>query len=117
MMFEKYVEVVRASRPQVLVLENVPGMKIIHRRRNVVDLMRQSFFERLTESLSNAGYAVEGDLVDASRFGVPQRRNRLIAIGIRKDLRAGLMAGSSAPSTYLKPPARPNSRNWVSTLP
>lgn len=100
LLFEKYVEVVRAIRPQVLVLENVPGMKVIHSRRNVVDLVphaeepaRQSFFERLVESLDGAGYVVEGELVDASRFGVPQRRNRLIAIGIRKDLLAWVDGG------------------------
>lgn len=93
LLFEKYVEVVQAIRPQALVLENVPGMKVIHRRRNVVDIVqqadqpaRQSFFDRLVESLDQAGYVVEGELVDASRFGVPQRRSRLIAIGIRKDL-------------------------------
>jgi len=93
MLFEKYVEVVKALRPKLLVLENVPGMKVIHHRRNVVELVpsleaprRQSFFDRLVESLDEAGYAVEGELVDASRFGVPQRRVRLIAIGVRKDL-------------------------------
>lgn len=93
MLFEKYVEVVKALKPKLLVLENVPGMKVIHHRRNVVELVpspdaprRQSFFDRLVESLDEAGYAVEGDLVDASRFGVPQRRVRLIAIGVRKDL-------------------------------
>jgi DNA (cytosine-5)-methyltransferase 1 len=93
LLFEKYVEVVRAIKPQVLVFENVPGMKVIHRRRNVLnfvsaveDAAQQSFFDRLVESLDNAGYIVEGELVDASLFGVPQRRSRLIAIGIRKDL-------------------------------
>jgi DNA (cytosine-5)-methyltransferase 1 len=93
LLFEKYVEVVQAIRPQVLVLENVPGMKVIHQRRNVVELMpqvgepgRQSFFDRLVGSLGEAGYVVEGELVDASHFGVPQRRSRLIAIGVRKDL-------------------------------
>lgn len=93
MLFEKYVEMVEALKPKLLVLENVPGMKVVHHRRNIVELVpspeaprRQSFFDRLVESLDEAGYAVEGELVDASRFGVPQRRVRLIAIGVRKDL-------------------------------
>jgi len=93
LLFEKYVKVVQAIRPRVLVLENVPGMKVMHRRRNVVELVpraeqpaRQSFFDRLVESLDKAGYVVEGNLIDAACFGVPQRRNRLIVIGVRKDL-------------------------------
>lgn len=92
LLFEKYVEVVEAIRPDALILENVPGMRVAHRPSNVVDLplsqpaRRQSFYERLAAKLDAAGYQVEADLVDASRFGVPQRRSRLIAIGIRKDL-------------------------------
>lgn len=100
MLFEKYVEVVEAIKPQLLVLENVPGMKVIHHRRNVVELVpppveprRQSFFDRLVKALDEAGYAMEGELVDASCFGVPQRRVRLIAVGIRKDLLRWLPGG------------------------
>jgi DNA (cytosine-5)-methyltransferase 1 len=92
LLFNKYVEVVEAVQPAALILENVPGMQVAHRRGNVVDLQvgpqprRQSFYEKLAASLDMAGYEVKAELVDASRFGVPQKRLRLIAIGIRKDL-------------------------------
>jgi len=95
----KYVEVVEAVQPAALILENVPGMQIAHKRGNVVDLQagpqprRQSFYEKLAVSLDMAGYEVKAVLVDASRFGVPQRRSRLIAIGIRKDLSQWLNEG------------------------
>lgn len=91
-LFNKYVEVVEAIRPSALILENVPGMQVAHRPSNVVDLPfgpkppRQSFYEKLAASLDAAGYDVMASLVDASRFGVPQKRSRLIAIGIRRDL-------------------------------
>lgn len=94
LMFEKYVEVVDALKPQALILENVPGMKVAHARRNVVELpvpgepveKLKSFYDKLVDSLDVAGYKMEAMLVDSSRFGVPQRRSRLIAVGIRKDL-------------------------------
>lgn len=92
LLFKKYVEVVAAIQPSALILENVPGMQVAHYRTNVVDLpvgsqtRRQSFYEKLSESLVAEGYLVKAMLVDASRFGVPQKRSRLIAIGIRKDL-------------------------------
>jgi DNA (cytosine-5)-methyltransferase 1 len=94
LLFEKYVEVVDALQPQALILENVPGMRVAHARRNVVDLTvpgeqldrPKSFYDRLVASLDLAGYKMEAMLVDSSRFGVPQRRSRLIAVGIRKDL-------------------------------
>ena len=94
LLFEKYVEVVEILQPQVLILENVPGMKVAHKRGNVVDLhvaeknseKARSFYDRLEERLSKANYKVDCVLVDSSLFGVPQRRSRLIAIGIRRDL-------------------------------
>jgi DNA (cytosine-5)-methyltransferase 1 len=98
-LFEKYVEVVKAVRPAALVLENVPGMRVAHKLATVTPpqgeakLSRKSFYEKLTDSLDAAGYDVRGILIDASRFGVPQKRSRLIAIGIQKDLAKFLQGG------------------------
>ena len=94
LLFEKYVNVVEALQPQALILENVPGMRVAHARRNVIALpiageqaeKPKSFYDKLIDSLDVAGYEMEAILVDSSRFGVPQRRSRLIAVGIRKDL-------------------------------
>ena len=98
-LFEKYVEAVDAIRPAALILENVPGMRVVHRRSNVVEipfgpaLKKRSFYDKLAEKLDGIGYKVEAILVDASRFGVPQRRSRLIAIGVRKELAHWLDGG------------------------
>ncbi|MEA1071752.1 DNA cytosine methyltransferase [Sphingomonas sp. LY160] len=102
LLFEKYVEVVDAIRPQALILENVPGMRVAHARHNVVKLrahskptkVRKSFYDKLVDSLSSVGYEMDAVLVDSSRFGVPQRRSRLIAIGIRRDLCEWLDGGT-----------------------
>lgn len=99
MLFEKYVEVVDAVQPAALILENVPGMRIAHKRGNVVNLKvvpqphRQSFYDKLAGRLDGAGYSVKAVLVNAARFGVPQKRLRLIAVGIRKDLSQWLDGG------------------------
>ena len=90
----RYVEVVEALQPRALVLENVPGMRSLHKKRASArgsdgSLGRRSYYAILVERLEAAGYVVSADLVDASRFGVPQKRSRLIAIGLRKDLATG----------------------------
>lgn len=90
----KYVEVVEALRPQAIVLENVPGMKVLHGKGNVAPVQgggnansaRQSYYDKLVGRLKDAGYEVVSELIDSSRFGVPQRRSRLIAIGMRKEI-------------------------------
>jgi DNA (cytosine-5)-methyltransferase 1 len=94
LLFERYVQVVDLIKPQLLVLENVPGMRVAHVPSNVVPLRSkqahketaQSYYDRLVECLHAIGYRVEARLIDASAFGVPQRRSRLIAIGMRKEL-------------------------------
>lgn len=98
-LFQKYVEAVDAIRPAALILENVPGMRVVHRRSNVFELpvgpvpKKRSFYDKLAESLDGIQYDVQAVLVDASTFGVPQKRSRLIAIGIRKDLSVWLERG------------------------
>lgn len=101
LLFEKYVRVVDLVRPRAIVIENVPGMKVLHSRRNVLPLKggnatptRKSFFEKLVESLEEVGYVVVYRLVDASGFGVPQKRSRLIVIGLRREMAAVLHDGA-----------------------
>lgn len=96
-LFEKYVEVVKAIKPSALVLENVPGMKVAHSKKKTSgsggDVQSESYYEKLKRSLESIGYEVHGELVNASRFGVPQKRNRLIVIGLQRGIAAALDGG------------------------
>jgi DNA (cytosine-5)-methyltransferase 1 len=96
-LFEKYVEVVSVLKPSLLVLENVPGMKVAHSGPVKPDGTREqsveSFYDKLKRQLEATGYHVHGQIVDASRFGVPQRRSRLIVIGIKAKLAGKLDGG------------------------
>jgi DNA (cytosine-5)-methyltransferase 1 len=96
-LFEKYVEVVEALKPPLLILENVPGMKVAHtnslKRVGARDQLSESYFDKLKRQLENIGYQVHGQIIDASRFGVPQRRNRLIVVGVESRLASNLDGG------------------------
>ena len=65
------VEYARAFRPRWLVLENV-----IHMRP-------WSRYSELKSSLSDLGYFLEEHVLDATDFGVAQRRRRLFLVGDR----------------------------------
>ena len=97
MLFEKYARVVDAIKPSALVLENVPGMKVAHCNKegdaDVCGRTAESYYEKLKKSLESIGYEVQGHVIDASRFGVPQKRSRLIVIGLRNDIAAWLEDG------------------------
>lgn len=96
-LFEKYVQMVDMIKPSALVLENVPGMKVAHcskmRGEAQCGSAAESYYEKLMKSLENIGYQVRGHTVDASHFGVPQRRSRLIVMGLRNDVAASLEGG------------------------
>lgn len=102
-LFERYVDVVNLLQPQALVLENVPGMRIAHSKRRARAIgcpegdsaASASFYDKLVASLESAGYHVDAMLIDCSRFGVPQRRSRLIVIGLRKEHSALINGGVS----------------------
>ncbi|EEF27795.1 cytosine-specific methyltransferase, putative [Ricinus communis] len=96
-LFEKYAQVVDTIRPRVLVLENVPGMRVAHSSPDTPGGGRakagESFYDKLRKKLETMGYEVHGQVLDASRYGVPQKRSRLIVIGLEKQLAERLDGG------------------------
>lgn len=98
MLFKRYVELVRLACPDALLIENVPGMMVAHganlrRGLRVPGPKPKSFYDKLVAALDDAGYASLGRIFDASTFGVPQRRPRLVVIGLRKELASHLKGG------------------------
>lgn len=85
-LFEQYVTVLGALRPDVFLFENVAHF------RSVVKAGDQAFLatELLAEAISGmsdgeASYDVSSDLLDASKHGVPQTRIRYFMAGVRRD--------------------------------
>src|SRR6266498_181203 len=76
MEFERFV---RGLRPRSVMLENVPALASDHR------------LACLDEGLEAMGYRVTTSVLDVSKFGVPQRRRRMILIAGHR--RAILPAG------------------------
>jgi DNA (cytosine-5)-methyltransferase 1 len=64
--------IVQTLKPDFLFLENVPGIQKVP---------GFSAFRRLLRTLSALRYAVEFRTVDASWYGVPQSRRRLVLVG------------------------------------
>jgi len=84
-LFESFINVVDAFRPEVFVFENVPGMLSASPGDKMVT-------ERVFESFSKHGYTIKkpnelkNAIQVASDFGVAQKRKRVIIIGIRNDV-------------------------------
>lgn len=93
-MFHRYVSVVGLVNPKFLVLENVPGMNVAHTKRgNKPVRYGQTFYDKLRAALADLGYIVGEMVLDGADHGVPQRRERLVVIGIRADVARDLPTG------------------------
>lgn len=76
-LFLEYARLVDGLKPKVFVAENVSGL---------VKGVAKGYFIEILEALKACGYVVEARMLDAQWLGVPQARQRLIFIGVRKDL-------------------------------
>ncbi|ARD98854.1 DNA methyltransferase [Lactococcus lactis RTB018] len=82
-LFEAYIRVVQQFRPKIVVFENVEGiLSAIPSGEKIVDLIKGAF--------DAEGYEIVDDLrkyalLNLTEFGVPQKRKRVIIIGVRRD--------------------------------
>ena len=86
-LFLAYFKLIDEIQPKVFVMENVSGM--------VKGEMKGKFIQIL-EKLRSTNYIVTCKLMNSMFYGVPQSRQRLIFIGVRKDL--GLQPVFPSPS-------------------
>lgn len=105
-LFESYVQFIRKVQPRAVILENVPGMQVVHggvprTGRRVPGPVPKSYYDKLVAGLDAAGYVAEGRVLEASGFGVPQRRLRLVVIGLQKAVAGKLLSGISEVFSYI----------------
>lgn len=81
-LFQDCLRIIRAKRPKVVILENVRGILSIKDRNN--KLLVNTIVHALEEG--DTGYNVKYQLLDASKYGVPQQRHRVFFVAFRKDL-------------------------------
>ncbi|AIZ56723.1 DNA cytosine methylase [Candidatus Methanoplasma termitum] len=84
MLYKECLRVIKSKMPKVIVFENVKGLlstKYID-GRNLVDVIIEDL-----STINGVGYNVKHLLINASDYGVPQNRQRVVFVGIRKDLK------------------------------
>lgn len=95
-LYQEYLDIIERFMPPVFVMENVKGLLSASHGGSAM-------FERILEDLSRRGrYRIRSLVVEdespqpsdfvirAERYGIPQRRHRIILVGVREDLRTML---------------------------
>ena len=76
-LYLQYVRFVEQIMPKFFILENVKGLLTL----------KDGFFKQdIIERFGELGYNVNFKVLRASEFGVPQNRERVFFVGLRKDL-------------------------------
>lgn len=76
-LFFEMCRILRDKQPKCFIAENVKG---------ILSANGKSAFPLIIKEFEDSGYSVSYRLLNAVNYGVPQKRERVIIVGIRKDL-------------------------------
>ncbi len=80
-LIDSYIKFIELVQPKVLFFENVRGFTIGFKKGNT---RGQAYSVYVVKKLKKLGYDVEGKIIDFSEYGVPQKRQRYILVGTKK---------------------------------
>ncbi len=73
-LYLEFLRVVKELQPKGFVIENVPGL---------ASLFDGQVKDRIIEEFSKLGYTVNAQIMNASDYGVPQNRRRIVFVGLK----------------------------------
>lgn len=76
-LFFEMCRILRDKQPKCFIAENVKGLLTANQK---------SAFPLIMEEFKNSGYDVKHMVLNSANYGVPQKRERVIIVGFRKDL-------------------------------
>jgi DNA (cytosine-5)-methyltransferase 1 len=76
-LFFDFIDLAKELQPKIVIAENVKGLLLGAAKKYVI---------KIYKAFDEAGYYCQHFLLDASKMGVPQRRERVFFICLRKDL-------------------------------
>lgn len=76
-LFYSFAKFLEQLQPKVFLFENVKGL---------LNHDKGKTYHTILEIFDNTGYTIQKAVLNAWDYGVPQKRERLITIGVRKDL-------------------------------
>ena len=77
-LYKQLIRVIAAKKPKFFVAENVKGL---------LSLAKGKIAELIVSDMTALGYKVKISVLNAADYGVPQRRQRVIIVGVRSEER------------------------------
>jgi len=79
-----YIKFIDLVRPRMLLFENVKGFTYAFDKKKDNDA--EPYSHKVIRRLQKLGYDVKPHVIDFSNYGVPQRRNRFILVGMQNGI-------------------------------
>lgn len=76
LLFEEMARILKEKSPKAFIAENVKGL---------VNIKKGEILKLIINEFSKSGYNVSYKVLNSADFGVPQKRERIFIVGIRKD--------------------------------
>ena len=76
-LFFDFIELTKKLQPKIVIAENVKGLIIGEARE---------YYKKISFAFEDAGYEIQDFLLNGADMGVPQKRERVFFVGLRKDL-------------------------------
>ncbi|PID89905.1 MAG: DNA (cytosine-5-)-methyltransferase [Bacteroidetes bacterium] len=76
-LYLEMVRVIRDKRPRYFLAENVKG---------ILSLEKGEVFREILRDFADIGYDTQFQVLNAANYGVPQRRERVFIVGVRRDI-------------------------------
>ena len=73
-LYLSYIQLVREIQPKAFIIENVPGL---------VSLYNGKIKDSIIDEFNKIGYTTKYKILLANEYGVPQRRSRVVFVGIK----------------------------------
>lgn len=82
-LINSYIRFIELVEPKIIFFENVKGFTTGFKKNNKRGM---AYSTHVVNELKELGYDVKGQLIDFSKYGIPQKRTRFILVGIKKSL-------------------------------
>jgi DNA (cytosine-5)-methyltransferase 1 len=100
-LYKQLIRVIKEKKPKFFVAENVKG---------ILSLDHGKVIEMILNDFVSLGYRVTKRVLNAADYGVPQKRERLIIVGVRNDIRFNY----EFPEKQFSETGEDGLRRWVS---
>jgi DNA (cytosine-5)-methyltransferase 1 len=85
-LIRSYLKFIMYVQPKIIFFENVKGFTLEFKKNKSTKARGHAYSAFVVEMLERLGYEVEGNMIDFSEYGVPQKRTRFILVGIKKNI-------------------------------